>query len=131
MSRGPGTREDVIRRQEADLEAMSSRGSARIARLDVAERTKRALLAEAVENRIFALQQDLLELAQNNGPYSAAKVVAQQIQLAQSQYRELVSGDPSDMLRAYESLAASSSSSAGSSSSSSDENNDVDADDYH
>jgi hypothetical protein len=78
--------------------------------MDIAERTKRALLAEAVENRIFALQQELLELAQNNGRYSAAKVVAQQIQLAQSQYRELVSGDPSDMLRAYESLAATSSS---------------------
>jgi hypothetical protein len=99
-------RREVRRRQEAELEAMSARGAAKIAQMDISERTKRALLAEAVENRIFALQQEMLELAQSHGEYSVAKTLAKQIRLAQVQYGELVNGDPSDMLRAYDSLAS-------------------------
>lgn len=103
----PGSqRREVRRRQEAELEAMSVRGASKIAQMDISERTKRALLAEAVENRIFALQQEMLELAQSHGKYSVAKALAQQIKLAQVQYEELVNGDPSDMLRAYDSLAS-------------------------
>jgi len=48
----------------------------------------------------------MLELAQSHGEYSVAKTLAKQIRLAQVQYGELVNGDPSDMLRAYDSLAS-------------------------
>jgi hypothetical protein len=99
-------RREVRRRQEDEFETMSARGASKIAQMDIPERTKRALLAEAVENRIFALQQEMLELAQSHGKYSVAKTLAQQIKLAQVQYQELVNGDPSDMLRAYDSLAS-------------------------
>jgi len=92
--------------QEASLESMAAAGASKIAQMDINERTKRAMLAEAVENRIFQLQQELLELAQTNGKFSQAKKLAQQIKLAQEQYQELVSGDPSDMLRAFDSLAS-------------------------
>lgn len=85
---------------------MAAAGASKIAQMDINERTKRAMLAEAVENRIFQLQQELLELAQTNGKFSQAKKLAQQIKLAQEQYQELVSGDPSDMLRAFDSLAS-------------------------
>lgn len=109
------------------MEAESVRGADKISRMCVAERTKRAMLAEAVENRIFQLQEDLdMLLLDNENRDSASEAanslsslipedeetrskcvdIAKEIKVAQQQYRELVNGDASDMLAALDSLGS-------------------------
>lgn len=104
------SRERNFREQnEALLEAMAASGAAKVATMSVPERTKRAMLAEAVEDRIFQLQDDLEELSGGVVPEdeklrSQCVDVARQIKLAQKQYQDLVSGEPSEMLKTLESL---------------------------
>jgi len=113
------------------MESASERGYDKTKKISISERTKRVMLAEAVENRIFQLQDDLdallmigetdQEAAKGDGTVpassSAAAVpedaesvrakcvdIAKEIKIAQRQYRELVSGEPSVMLSALESL---------------------------
>lgn len=98
------------------MEALSAQGSARIAQLSIAERTKRAMLAEAVEDQIFENTEQLEELLTNRGNNISssstsnevienrkhAVELAQQTKALQVQYRELVSGEPSSVLNALE-----------------------------
>ncbi|KAL9183424.1 hypothetical protein ACHAXT_004280 [Thalassiosira profunda] len=94
------------KRQEQQMEMASIQGAEAIAKLDVQERTKRAMLAEAVEDRIFELVDELEELVKrNNGLENLsdeikeeATEMAKQTKALQIQYDDLVSGRPSHLL---------------------------------
>lgn len=96
------------------MESASISGADLIAQMSIMERTKRAMLAEAVEDRIFSLQDDLdtLILSDNSDGLipkdetlrEQCVDLAKQIKAAQGQYRELVSGESSGMLQKFESL---------------------------
>jgi len=103
------------------MEALSAQGSAKIAQLSITERTKRAMLAEAVEDQIFENTEQLEELLTRSSTRNTATTkddddneaavmenrkdaveLAQQTKALQVQYRELVSGEPSSVLNALE-----------------------------
>ena len=105
--------------QEVLMEQLASSGAERIAAMSIPERTKRAMLAEAVEDRIFELTdvlEKLLLLDQSEsdngseGPLISEKnrqealEVAQQTKALQIQYEELVSGKPSSVLKSLEAV---------------------------
>lgn len=99
--------------QEEVLEQLSLDGAERIAKMDIPERTKRAMLAEQVEDRIFELM-DVLDKLVENGEGSGELVkeenrekavdVAREVKSLQKQYDDLVSGRPSSMLSSLESI---------------------------
>lgn len=101
---------DRQQRREALFEGLAAQGAARIAAMDVDERTKRAMLAEAVEDRIYQMQDDLEQLVPDPTRLPTGRLreqcveLAQSIRHAQSQYQELVSGGVSDMLQQLEGL---------------------------
>mmetsp|Transcript_12930 Transcript_12930/g.15556 ORF Transcript_12930/g.15556 Transcript_12930/m.15556 type:complete len:102 (-) Transcript_12930:156-461(-) len=85
------------------MEQASREGANRIKELSIAERTKRAMMAEAVEDRIFSMYDDLEELIKEDGTLEVddreeATDLAKQIKASQEQYETLVSGRPSSML---------------------------------
>jgi len=102
--------------QELFMEVLSARGAARIARLSIPERAKRALLAEAVEDQIFANTEELerimlQEADDDDGSGTRLPVeqrrqavveIASQTKTLQVQYQELVSGESSSVLNAME-----------------------------
>ena len=95
------------RTQEMLMEQLSARGAARIAKLSVRERTKRAMLAEAVEDQIFANTERLENLLEADGTLPPAKRqqaidLASRTKTLQVQYKELVSGESSSVLNALE-----------------------------
>ena len=79
-------------------------GAEEIAKLDIQERTKRAMLAESVEDRIFELVDELEGLVkENNGILEGdareeAVELAKQTKALQIQYDDLVNGRPSSLL---------------------------------
>jgi primosomal protein N' len=106
--------ESLPKKQERLMEELSSDGADKIAKLDIQERTKRAMLAEQVEDRIFELSEQLEELFDENKllPESnreQALELAQQTKSLQLQYQELVSGKPSTILEALTESATKSS----------------------
>lgn len=91
------------RKQEKLLETMSLLGAEEIAKMNVSERTTRAMLAEAVEDRIFQLQDNLEQLSGGEVPVDESVKaqcveIAKDIRRSQIQYNELVSGAQSDLL---------------------------------
>ncbi|KAL7552523.1 hypothetical protein ACHAWF_016423 [Thalassiosira exigua] len=94
------------RKQEQFMEMSSIAGAEEIRKLDLEERTKRAMLAEAVEDRIFELVDELEQLvAKNNGLENLTEEVraeavdmAKQTKALQVQYDDLVNGRPSQLL---------------------------------
>lgn len=88
------------------MEIASAEGAANIRAIDVHERTKRAMLAESVEDRIFELGDELEELIKRNNGLenlsSEAKAeaveIAKQSRALQIQYDDLVNGRPSQIL---------------------------------
>ena len=90
------------------MEELSRIGADKIASLGVAERTKRAMLAEAIEDRIFDLTEQLDQLIVDNTipveNREKAVQLAQQTKVLQTQYQELVSGEPSSLLGSLESV---------------------------
>lgn len=88
---------------EAFMEDASARGADKVRAMSIEERTRRAMLAEAVEDRIFSMYDDLEGLLKDGVPANdedrdEIKSLAQQIKASQSQYENLVSGEPSAML---------------------------------
>jgi len=88
---------------ERIMEQASRDGANRIKELSIAERAKRAMLAEAVEDRIFSMYDDLEELIQEDGTVEVddreeVTDLAKQIKASQEQYETLVSGKASSML---------------------------------
>lgn len=92
--------------RERVLEMSSLAGAQAIAKLDLEERTKRAMLAEIIEDRIFELVDELeLFVAKNNGLVDApdnirmrATEMARETKSLQVQYDDLVNGRPSLLL---------------------------------
>ena len=86
------------------MEMASIAGAEEIAKLDINERTKRAMIAEQVEDRIFEIVEELeLLVEKNNGILEGeVKEEAQQLALQtkslQMQYDDLVNGRPSSLL---------------------------------
>lgn len=99
----------ALKKLEQVLETSSSAGAKAIAKMDLQERTKRAMLAEAVEDRIFELSEELeLLIKQNDGCESFSEFpddvreealeIAKQTKALQVQYDDLVNGRPSLLL---------------------------------
>lgn len=92
------------RGQEKRMEMSSIEGAEAIAKLDIHERTKRAMLAEAVEDRIFELMDELeVVVKENDGVLQGeskeeAVELARQTKALQNQYDDLVNGRPSHLL---------------------------------
>ena len=77
-----------------------------IREMDIHERTKRAMLAEALEDRIFEIVDELEVLTKANGGLenlsdevrNEAVELAKQVKASQKQYDDLVNGRPSSLL---------------------------------
>lgn len=82
---------------EGVLEGISKQGAKKLSNVSLAERTKRALLAEQVEDQIFANIYELERCAAKD-----AKAIIAQTRILRKQYNELVSGEGSSMLNAME-----------------------------
>ncbi len=88
------------------MEMSSIAGADAISKLDLEERTKRAMLAEVVEDRIFELADQLeLLIKQNNGLVDASDSIKERVmemvketKHLQVQYDDLVNGRPSLLL---------------------------------
>lgn len=95
---------------EMVLEELARVGADRIAALSTAERTKRAMLAEAIEDEIFAATETLESLLRNAKDGTLPEIhreraveLAAKTKLFQVQHNELVSGTTSSVLNALES----------------------------
>lgn len=100
-----------VQAREAFLEQLSQRGSDQVAKMSIAERAKRAMLAEAIEDNILAKEIQLEELIGENcilptDPelLQQCKDISLQIMEAQKQYEALVTGGASVLLSSLESL---------------------------
>ena len=86
------------------LEEWALEGAAKIAKLDLHERTQRAMLAEMVEDKIYdntvALEKLVDEETGEITDIEEAKEIARQSQRLQGQYKALVTGEDSAMLNA-------------------------------
>jgi hypothetical protein len=96
-------------RQELLIEEIALMGAEDIANLSISERAKRALLAEAIEDRIFRLTEELEVMVGADGSVDernkeAAMETARTVKELQQQYAELVTGGPSSVLTALDSL---------------------------
>jgi hypothetical protein len=99
------------RRQEKSMERISQIGADKIATLSIPERTKRAMLAEAIEDEMFVATEQLEDLYQGSDDDNSlsdqnrgtARELTQRIASLQSQYNELVSGRSSSVLNVLES----------------------------
>jgi len=91
---------------EAFMEEASLKGADKVKEMSIEERTKRAVLAEAVEDRIFSMYDEIEALLPTGVPASdedrdEVTSLAKQIKASQSQYENLVTGEPSAMLGAF------------------------------
>ena len=100
---------EAQRQQEIIFEEMSLKGAKEIAKMEIQERTKRAMLAEVVEDRIFELTEVLEGFVDESGTVreedrEKAVEVALQTKQLQIQYNELVSGKQSAILDSLNSI---------------------------
>lgn len=96
--------------QRRILEELSLKGAEEISKMGIPERAKRAMLAEAVEDRIFELTDLLDGLIEVDGTVAEKnrkKVVdiATQTKKLQQEYSDLVNGSPSSVLNALDSIS--------------------------
>lgn len=101
---------DAQQQQRLILEELSLKGAAKIAKMGIPERAKRAMLAEAVEDRIFELTEVMEALIQEDGTVpegnrKKAVDLAKQTKKLQEEYKDLVNGSPSSVLIALDSIA--------------------------
>jgi hypothetical protein len=99
-----GQQSPAKKNQENIMEMASIAGAEAISSLDIHERTKRAMIAEQVEDRIFELVDQLEQMVEkNNGVLEGddkeeAVELARQTKSLQLQYDDLVNGRPSSLL---------------------------------
>jgi hypothetical protein len=92
------------RGQEKRMEMSSIAGAKAISKLNINERTKRAMLAEAVEDRIFEIMDELEDVINRNDGVlegdekEEAVELARQTKALQVQYDDIVNGRPSHLL---------------------------------
>lgn len=90
--------------QEMRMEMASLAGAKAISKLSLNERTKRAMIAEAVEDRIYELTDEIEQIVvKNDGELvgddkEEAVELAKQTKALQAQYDDLVNGRPSYLL---------------------------------
>lgn len=94
---------------EAFMEEASLKGAAKVREMSIEERTKRAMLAEAVEDRVFQMYDNLEVLLKDGVPATEEdreeiSKLAKQIKASQAQYENLVSGEPSELLGTMDGL---------------------------
>ena len=94
---------------EKDFEKMSKDGADAIASLSLDERTQRAMMAEAIEDRIFAISDELDSMIGANGMIAEnlrqdAVHLARESSTLKKQYSDLVSGKPSGVLSSISSM---------------------------
>jgi hypothetical protein len=95
--------------QNIIFEAMSIKGAEKIAKMSIPERAKRAMLAEATEDRIFELTESLDGLLEDDGTVSEANRekamdLVKQAKKLQIQYNDLVNGNPSSILQVLDEM---------------------------
>jgi hypothetical protein len=100
---------DAQRKQEMLLEDMALKGADRISKMSIPERAKRAMLAEAIEDRIFELTEVLEGFVDKDGMVQEqnrekAIEVARQVKQFQKQYSDMVRGEPSSLLQTLDSV---------------------------
>mmetsp|Transcript_28069 Transcript_28069/g.52987 ORF Transcript_28069/g.52987 Transcript_28069/m.52987 type:complete len:163 (+) Transcript_28069:3-491(+) len=106
LGENEGQQSSAQKNQEQIMERASISGAEEIAKISLEERTKRAMLAEAVEDRIFDLADELDILVAKNGGLEnlsgeikeEAVEMAKQTKALQIQYDDLVNGRPSQIL---------------------------------
>ena len=101
---------ETQRQQEMILEKMALQGADRIKAMDIPERAKRAMLAEALEDQIFDLTEQLEGFVDENGMITdreKAVEIAKSTKSLQIQYNDLVSGKPSAILDALNAMGKS------------------------
>jgi hypothetical protein len=102
------SKRDFSHAQVNFLESSARDGSSAVRLMSVEERTKRALLAEAAEDRMMKLTDDLDKLLGDDGmpknieDREEAVKIARQIKASQEQYRSLVNGEPSPLIDALD-----------------------------
>jgi hypothetical protein len=99
---------------EAFMEDASQKGADKVRDMSIEERTRRAMLAEAMEDRIFTMYDDLEGLLEDGLPKSTEErdeiqSIAKEIKASQSQYEDMVSGQPSEMLGTINNIGTNSS----------------------
>lgn len=107
MSIAPRQFSSASQSQEKIMEALSRNGADKIASLSIQERTRRAMLAEAIEDEIFANTERLESLLDDDGTLPVqhrerAVSIAKKTKSLQVQYQELVSGGESSVLNSVE-----------------------------
>jgi hypothetical protein len=100
---------ETQRQQDTILENMSVKGAKAIAGMEVPERAKRAILAEAVEDQIFELNEKLDGFVDENGMIAEesrekAVEIAKATKSLQIQYNDLVTGQKSPILDALNAM---------------------------
>ncbi|GFH57304.1 hypothetical protein CTEN210_13780 [Chaetoceros tenuissimus] len=96
--------DQLSKEQQEFLEKTAQDGAAAVRKMSIEERTKRAMLAEATEDRMIALVDDLDELLGEDGlpkkveDREEAVSIAKEIKASQEQYKALVNGEPSGLL---------------------------------
>jgi hypothetical protein len=105
--RQPPTLSEQQQQQGDFMELSSLQGAPKVSALSIAERTKRAMLAEAIEDNIFRNAEKLDQLFDAQGllpPHNRAEAmeIAEETKKYQQQYQELVSGESSSVLNVLE-----------------------------
>ena len=102
---------------EAFMEEASQKGADKVRSMSIEERTRRAMLAEAMEDRIFSMYDELEGLLETDGTVPTSeenreeiKNLAQEIKASQSQYEDVMTGRPSAMLGTINGIGTNSSS---------------------
>jgi hypothetical protein len=97
--------------QEQLLEEISRKNAEKIAALSISERTKRAMLAEVVEDEIFTVSQQIVDLVLQNEAQSVVEKYDEVMKelnyrnfFLQQQYNDLVTGRPSSLLLSVDSV---------------------------
>ena len=102
------SKDDKASSQNDFFEDTANQGAKQVAAMSIEERTKRAMLAEAVEDRIIVLYDDLELLLGKDGMPSnvenrdEVQVLAKEIQSLRREYVALVNGGPSPMLNSID-----------------------------
>ena len=102
------SRDDNTSSQNDFFEDAANQGAKQVAAMSIEERTKRAMLAEAVEDRIIVLYDDLELLLGKDGIPSSVEnrdevqVLAKEIKSLRREYQSLVNGGTSPMLNSID-----------------------------
>jgi hypothetical protein len=85
---------------EVFMEYASQNGADKVRSMSTEERTRRAMLAEAVEDRIYTMYDEMEGLLTDGVPANEAdreeiRSLAEEIKASQSRYQGLVAGEPS------------------------------------